>query len=73
MITIIFNENDKIYFKNNENGIINKSSLMKNSLTNNSFIQNNNSGAQESNRNDKILFNITKFKFRLLYIFLYFL
>ena len=57
MITIIFNENDKIYFKNNENGIINKSSLMKNSLTNNSFIPNNNSGAQESNRNDKFLFN----------------
>ena len=40
MITIIFNENDKIYFKNNENGIIDKSSLMKNSLKNNSFIQN---------------------------------
>ena len=57
MITIIFNENDKIYFKNNENGIIDKSSLMKNSLKNNSFIPNNNSEAQESNRNDKILFN----------------
>jgi len=57
MITIIFNENDKIYFKNNENGIIDQSSLMKNSLKNNSFIPNNNSVAQESNRNDKFLFN----------------
>ena len=56
IITIIFNDNDKIYFKNNKNGIIEKSSLISNSSENNSYISTNNSSLKESTKNDSSIF-----------------
>ena len=55
-ITIIFNDNDKIYFKNNKNGIIEKSTLIPNSSENNSYISTNNSSLKESTKNDSSIF-----------------
>jgi len=55
-IAIIFNDNDKIYFKNNKNGIIEKSSLISNSSENNSLISTNNSYLKESTKNSPSIF-----------------
>ena len=54
-ISLIFNDNDKLYFTNNKNGIIEKSSLIQ---ENSNSIDNPSSGPKDVDKTETILFNL---------------